>query len=497
MRRRLAALLLLAFTGAAALANAGANASRDPGPEIVSVEAGAFSAVVRWRVGDSARVVVEVGPDDRYGIWSPTSTARSAEVGKTTLTGLEPDTTYRFRVTARLRNGMRHDARGSFRTDPWPSLVAASAAPSVAESTAGGSGGLSPFVLPAPTRPGSSSGTGGPTSPSGIPTGTPTAVSSAPLRINGAAVFPRMVWRQCPTYYPTSLGAGINMFLGVECDHPEEQFSRLAGRALSTVDAATPGISGPGVVGWHLPDEADVSVGDVRKLPNPRADGRVTFLTLTDKFSQHAAAGPYGKAIYPDFFARADVIGFDTYPVEVRCSLEQIDNVYWMQRELIALTGGKPTFQWIEAGPMEHCTWNQDPTPAVVRAETWLAIAGGARGIGYFPDYWEEGIRNEVRLTNREILALAPALLGPVAKANWSVESPVRVTARRFNGATYVVAVNTSTNPVTASFSVPGLSGRHLRVFREGRVVKPMGDLVADKLPGLGVAVYVVPPPGW
>ena len=205
-----------------------------------------------------------------------------------------------------------------------------------------------------------------------------------------------MVWRQCPNYYPTSIGAGINVFLGVSCGDAGEQLEKLAGRALSTVDAATPEISGPGVVGWHLPDEADVSVGDPAKLPNPRASGRVTFLTLTDKFSVHAAPGPYGKAMYPELFARADVIGFDTYPIEVRCSVEQIDNVFWMQRELIQLTGGKPTFQWIEAGPMEHCRWNQDPTPGIVRAETWLAIAGGAKGIGYFPDYWEEDIRSEV-----------------------------------------------------------------------------------------------------
>jgi hypothetical protein len=108
-----------------------------------------------------------------------------------------------------------------------------------------------------------------------------------------------------------------------------------------------------------------------------------------------------------------------------------------------------------------------------------------------------EDIRAEVRLTNREILALAPALLAPAAQASWSPESPVRVAARRYNGATYVVAVNTSTAPASASFSVPGLNGRVLRVFREGRTVKPLGDLVTDKLPGLGVAVYVAPPAGW
>ena len=72
----------------------------------------------------------------------------------------------------------------------------------------------------------------------------------------------------------------------------------------------------------------------------------------------------------------------------------------------------------------------------------------------------------------------------------------MRVAARRYNGATYVVAVNTSTSPTTAAFSLPGLGGRSLRVFRDGRLVKPLGDLVADS-PGLGVAVYVLPPGGW
>jgi hypothetical protein len=306
-----------------------------------------------------------------------------------------------------------------------------------------------------------------------------------------------MVWRQCPAYYPTSIGAGINLFLGVSCDSPEEGLSRLSGRGLATVDAATPGVSGPGVVGWHLPDEADVSVGIPSKVPDPRADGRVTFLTLTDKFSAGAAAGPFGKDHYPEWFRRADVIGFDTYPIEVRCSVEQIDNVYWMQRELIQLTGGKPTFQWIEAGPMEHCRHNEDPSPAIVRVETWLAIAGGARGIGYFPDYWAEDIRTEVRATNREILALAPALLSPSVRAGWSAENPVRVAVRRLNGATYVIAANTSAAPASASFTVAGLGGRPLRVFRDGRTVKPMGDFVRDRLPGLGVAVYVAAPAGW
>jgi hypothetical protein len=495
MLRRSAVLSLLALGALAALASSGANATRNTAPDIVSVDAHPFSAVVKWHVPDAGRVVLEFGVDERYGVWSPTTIAPAELTSRTTLAGLEPATTYRFRVRVRYRTGLIGEVRGSFRTDAWPGSTAASAAPAPLDSTAGSVSG-SPFVLPPAVPPGVTPTT--PTAPTGtLPAGTPLVESSAPLRVNGNPVFPRMVWRQCPTYYPTSISAGINLFLGVSCTGPDEQFDQLAGRALSTVDAETPAISGPGDVGWHLADEADMSVGDASKLPHPKADGRVTFLTLTDHFSQSAAPPTNGRGIYQGFFDSADVIGFDTYPVEGRCSLAQIDNVYWMQRELVALTHGKPTFQWIEAGPMEHCTWNQDPTPAVVRAETWLAIAGGARGIGYFPDWWAEDIRSEVRLTDREILALAPALLSPVAKANWSADGPVRIGARRYNGATYVVAVNTSTSDATATFSLPGIGGRPLYVFRDGRMVRPLGDLVADKLPGLGVAVYVLPPAGW
>ena len=496
MLRRSAALLLLAVSAVALLASGGVQAARAPVPHVVAVQTGPFSAVVKWRVEEAARVVVEVGMDDRYGTWSPTAVARDAVVDRTTITGLEPATTYRYRVVARWRNGARAEDRGTFRTDPWPSSVVATANP--AEGVSSNTASLAPFILnpalPPKVTPGGGTGSGAPLP---IPTAVPPAGSSAPLRVNGVAFFPRMVWRQCPSYFPTSIGAGINVFLGVSCAGPVEQFGQLAGRAASTTDAYDPGTSGPAHLGWHLPDEADVAIGGADKLPKPKAPGRVTFLTLTDKFSVNAAAGPHGKDIYPGLFGTADVIGFDTYPVEVRCSIEQIDNVYWMQREIVQLAQGKPTFQWIEAGPMEHCRANEDPNPAIVRAETWLAIAGGARGIGYFPDYWAEDIRNEVRRINRDIASLAPALLGPVVNATWSAQNPVRVGVRKYNGAVYIVAANTSTSPATASFMVPGLAGRKLRVFGDGRVVTPLGNLVVDKLPGLGTAVYIASPAGW
>jgi hypothetical protein len=492
MLRPAAPIVMLAFCVLAAFGSTGATAARPNVPSVLGVQAGPFSAVVKWHVEEPGRVVVELGTDDRYGIWSPTTTAHGALTDKTTLAGLEPATTYHFRLSARWRNGVRAEARGSFRTDPWPASLAATVAPAAAARTADP---LSPFIIPAALPPGINPGASGPT-PSPISGVAPPVTSSAPLRLNGVAVFPRMVWRQCPTYYPTSVAAGINLFLGASCAGPDEQLAKLAGRAMSTVDAWTPGVSGPGLIGWHFADEADVSVGNAAKLPTPPAGGRVTFLTLTDHFSSLAAPPPNGKGIYPDFMAKADFIGFDTYPIEVRCTISQLDNVYWMQRELVNMAAGKPTFQWIEAASMEKCH-DIDPTPAVVRAETWLAIAGGAAGIGYFPDWWPEDIRNEVARVNHDIVTLAPALLDQVGNAMWSVQNPVRIGVRRHNGALYVIAVNSSTAPATASFTVSGLGGRKLRVFGDGRVLTPYGDLAVDKLPGLGVSIYIASPAGW
>jgi hypothetical protein len=475
----------------AALGSAGARAAQPRGPDLLGVQAGPFSAVVKWRVDQSSRIVVEVGTDDRYGIWSPTTVANGGRADKTTLTGLEPSTTYRFRLVARNRSGLRSEVRGSFRTDPWPGSLAATVTPSAAAKTS--SDALSPFIIPPASPPGGATGQPGPTT---LPQGTPVVQSSAPLRVNGVPVFPRMVWRQCPTYYPTSVAAGINLFVGASCAAPAEQLAKLAGHAISAVDASDPGVTGPGLIGWHFPDEADVSVGDASKLPKPPTGGRVTFLTLTDHFSSRAAPPPNGKGIYPGFMSSADVIGFDTYPLEVRCTISQLDNVYWMQRELVQLAQGKPTFQWIEAASMEKCH-DIDPTPAVVKAETWLAIAGGARGIGYFPDWWPEDIRNEVGRVNRDIVSLAPALLDQVVNGSWSVQNPVRIGIRRHNGAVYVIAVNTSTAAAATSFTVPGLGGRKLRLFGDGRIVTPYGDLAVDKLPPLGVAIYIASPLGW
>ena len=231
------------------------------------------------------------------------------------------------------------------------------------------------------------------------------------LVVNGKPVFPIMVFKECTWAVPGLLSLGINTFMGECKGNDAAMVGAVGGRAWVIPDVGAR-LDGPGVIGWHQRDEADLWVGP-SALPIVRHDRRVTFLTLSSHFWAGAAAGPLPRDQYPAMIARADVIGFDIYPLGFWCR-RAFAPVFQAQQAMVALAGGKPTFQWIEANAMgdSPCTadWHFEPQPNTVHAEVWLAIAGGAHGIGYFPGHFPDDIAREVKRTNIQIAALAPVL---------------------------------------------------------------------------------------
>jgi hypothetical protein len=444
--RALAALaiaVILGTTGGARAAPYGLVVS------VTGVTPGPFSATVRWQVSAPARVVVEYGLTDDYGVWSRRIVSGPDRSGRSGLAVLEPGHRYLFRVLARS-GGLRGVAIGSLTTAPLPLWAGAVVTPRF-------------------------------------------------LAVDGQPFFPRMVWNQCPWEYPQSLAAGIDVFMGTGCSDLSGQAAALRGRAFSILSLDERGREIPGTIGFHQADEADEhlpSASDLPLLPPSATTRRPTFLTLTNHFFSGAAPLPQGRAIYPAFVARADMIGFDLYPLQIWCRRDTLHAVYEAQRELVALAGGKPTYQWIEAGSMSMCPWLA-PSPAIVRAETWLAIAGGARGIGWFPDYWSQPIADEIGSLSREIASLAPALLGEDAPSTVSPSSsPIRAGVRTYDGATYVIAVNSWIEPVRASIRVPGLRASTVRVLGDKTVLPVRDGTIVDSFRGLRVKIYVAAPPG-
>jgi len=129
-----------------------------------------------------------------------------------------------------------------------------------------------------------------------------------------------------------------------------------------------------------------------------------------------------------------------------------------------------------------------------VKAESWLALAGGAKGLGFFPGEFTPTLGAAVREVNHDVAKLIPALLAPSIPAG-AEPVQVRVGARIADNAVYVIAVNSGWNPVDAKVSVPGLAGRTMHVLDENRDVYSGDGSFSDSFAPLGVHVYVAPPP--
>jgi hypothetical protein len=135
-----------------------------------------------------------------------------------------------------------------------------------------------------------------------------------------------------------------------------------------------------------------------------------------------------------------------------------------------------------------------DPTPETVRAEAWLSIAGGAHAIGYFPNNWSVDVGAEIARTNHEIQSLVPALVEPPIAASVAPGSPVKAGGREHNGAVYVIAVNASRAPATASINVPALGDRVLRSLDGQHTVTASSGSFTDSFGPLEVRVCVASP---
>jgi len=442
MIRVLAAAAVVVVLAAAPSATGGRSASLTVAA--TSVQPRSSSAAIAWQASTPAKVVVAYGLTADYGVWSKPQLGRS---GQALLGGLEPNTTYQYRLIAGS-GAARAESRGSFTT-----------------------GAIAPWTTAATTK--------------------------NALFLDWQPFFPRMVWQSCLSEYATNLAAGINLFMG-GCGGGKAQLAGLAGKAYSVLDAhADAGVDGRGLVGFFQPDEADDSGARLASLPPSKQSHRVSFITLSNHFFSAANPLPQGNPSYPKLIAPVDFVGFDLYPLQIWCRTDAFQAVFQAQRELTALAAGKPTYQWIEASTWNGCGGKpRSPTPTTVRAETWLAIAGGARGIGYFPYYWSPAIAKAITGIDREIAALAPALLGPEAPLTTSAGT-VYAGARSFDGARYVIAVNASLKAAKATFTLPRLPTTVGWVYGEGRSVRVTKGTFTDSFAPLAVHIYIVAPAGW
>jgi hypothetical protein len=342
-------------------------------------------------------------------------------------------------------------------------------------------------------------------------TGEPTARASVEehvILVRGTPFFPVMLIDQCtPDAVAHAHALGINTVLNEHCADTSatRQLSMIQRKSLAILPIKGRAVRGGGLLGWTFPDEPENNgwtPSSLRRAHPYRpgsADGLLSFVTTSGGFFRK----PYTDsrvhpAAYGQFARMADVAGFDLYPLG-HCQSD-LGAVYDAQRAFIKLAGDRPTFQWIETGPIkpEYCG-GFAMTPRELTAEVWLAIVGGARGIGYFTHTWSPdhrafdvspSLQREMKRNSNFLASVQPGLLGRTVLSG--VDSgAIKVIARAGGNQDYVFAVNTQRVPIRAQVHVPRLHNGTLKVSGERRSVTVGNRNFADNFQPLAVHVYV------
>ena len=327
----------------------------------------------------------------------------------------------------------------------------------------------------------------------GHPTSPQTAIGSGAILLDGQPWFPLLVYGQCSTLYDSSINTGITLFVANPCGGLGTELETLGGRALSAALSDEPVVSGAGLIGTFYPDEADDHGYTGLIYPRYRAASASSPCRITSTRRCPTRSRTNGLSRSCGTRERHRV---RPYPLQGWCRRNRLRDVYAAQRELVALSGNKPTFQWIESAGM-NCP--NDPTDHHARNRTRGIMARNRRRSTrsrLFSAAWTGDVGRAITQIKAEIAGLLPALLQPPMQLSTGAPDDEVIAADwTLAGATYIVAINTGGTSVDATLNVPGLASRTSLVLGEQRTATSTGDQLRDHFTPLAVHIYAAAPP--
>ena len=349
--------------------------------------------------------------------------------------------------------------------------------------------------------------------------------------------FPIAVWLQHPRNAEKFKAAGINLYVGLWRGPTSEQLTALKEAGMSVIcHQNSTALSHPSreiILAWMHGDEPDnaQSLGSGKGYGPPIAPEKIqsdyrsireadptrpVFLNL----GQGVAWDNYiGRGVrrnrpedYPEYIKGADIVSFDIYPVvhtdpQIKGKLEFVARGV---KRLVDWCAGSAKTVW----NCIECTHISNPdakaTPAEIRAEVWMALIHGSKGIIYFvhqfqPRFIEAALLEDpetlaaVTEINAQIASLAGVLNSPTIDAEVAVETTdepfeAAVMMKKRDGATYLFTVGMENQGGLATFRSSALPEHGtVEVLGEERTLPLARHSFTDSFKPYGVHLYRIP----
>lgn len=297
------------------------------------------------------------------------------------------------------------------------------------------------------------------------------------------AFFPIAVWLQAPSNAPAYRAAGINTFVGLWAGPTDAQLSELNKAGMLVVcDQNQIALNHPArsnILAWMHRDEPDNATTWGARLgfskPVPVESVAAEYCRMKSADAMRPVLLNLGQGVawdnwygrgsrnhhpedYPRYLEACDIASFDIYPA-THTSVEIAGNLWYVPLGVERLRrwthDEKPVWNCIETTRGDDPRFK--PTSHEVRAEVWMSLIHGSRGIIYFahqfkPTFIEAALLADsqmlfaVTTINRQITELAPVLNSPtktniVSVNNSNPAAPVATMVKEYNGYIYIFAV--------------------------------------------------------
>lgn len=349
--------------------------------------------------------------------------------------------------------------------------------------------------------------------------------------------FPISVATQSTWNAQSYKNVGINLYISLWNPLDAQQLSDLHKANMKVIctqnSFALNNLNDSIIYGWDIMDEPDnAQWNEAKKDYDPCVDPAVIIETYKSIRAKDSLRPVYlnlgqgvswiewygrGSKCYRDidsykiskngYIKGCDIISFDIYPVNSHDTATK--NKLWMVPKGIDSlyswgNNSKPAWCWIETTRISE-SGERKPTPNEVKAEVWMALIHGAKGIGYFCHSWypsfveyallkDSIMLNAVKQINKEITSLARILnsentldFATVNSSNSKV--PIDIMTKS-DGTNYIFAVAMRNENTTATFNVK--SGEKAIVIGENRTIDITNGKFIDSFNGFGVHLYQI-----